>query len=71
MGEFSALARSIDGIRSIELEANMNPENLAKSLSHGVLVSFEAVPAQYHYLIHLDNRALKQALVPLLADLLC
>ena len=71
LGEFSALARLIDGIRSIGLGANMHQENLAKYLSHGLLVSFEAVPAQDHYLIHLDHRALQQALVPLLADLLC
>ena len=40
LGEFSALARLIDGIRSIGLGTNMNPDNLAKYLSHGVLVSF-------------------------------
>ena len=73
LGEFSALARLIDGIRSIGLGTNMNHESGQSGqvpLPWGVGLVW-AVPAQDHYLIHLDHRALQQALVSLLADLLC
>lgn len=68
--QFSALARCIDGICSIELRENINPENLARSFSHGVLVTFADLTAGDRYLIHPEHKALQQSLIPLLADLL-
>lgn len=68
--QFSALSRCIDGICSIELGENINPENLAKSFSHGVLVTFADLTARDQYLIHPEHKALQQSLIPLLADLL-
>ena len=57
--QFSALTRCIDGICSTELGENINPENLAKSFPHGVLVTFADLTARDLYLIQAEHKALQ------------
>tara|TARA_B000000565_G_C23717579_1_gene352177 strand:+ start:85 stop:381 length:297 start_codon:yes stop_codon:yes gene_type:complete len=69
-GQFVRLKARIDGIESIEYGTNQSPENLNKSYTHSVVVTFSDSSARDHYLVHPDHKALEAVLLDLLADLI-